>query len=88
MQISRFNIYRWFIGGGLLIAVAIAIVTNTAMHGYTGGGRLTGHRSFPQPVAGTRRFLWYYHGLFYLCGTITVYMFLCLFQPEDIRCHR
>lgn len=31
MQINRFNIYRWFIGGGLLIAVAIAIATGTAL---------------------------------------------------------
>jgi uncharacterized membrane protein len=31
MQISRFSLYRGLIGGGLLIAVAIAIVTNTAI---------------------------------------------------------
>jgi len=31
MQISRFGLYRGLIGGGLLIAVAIAIVTNTAI---------------------------------------------------------
>jgi uncharacterized membrane protein len=31
MQISRFSLYRGLIGGGLLVAVAIAIVTNTAI---------------------------------------------------------
>jgi uncharacterized membrane protein len=31
MQISRFSIYRGLIGVGLLIAVAIAIVTDTAL---------------------------------------------------------
>jgi uncharacterized membrane protein len=31
MQISRFSLYRGIIGGGLVIAVAIAIVTGTAI---------------------------------------------------------
>jgi len=31
MQISRFRMYKWLIAGGLGIAVAIAIVTDTAI---------------------------------------------------------
>ena len=31
MQISKFRMYKWIIAGGLAIAVAIAIVTNTAI---------------------------------------------------------
>ncbi len=31
MQISRFRMYKWIIAGGLGIAVAIAIITNTAI---------------------------------------------------------
>jgi uncharacterized membrane protein len=31
MQISRFRMYKWLIAGGLGIAVAIAIITNTAI---------------------------------------------------------
>ena len=31
MQISRFRMYKWIIAGGLGIAVAVAIITNTAV---------------------------------------------------------